>query len=657
MNSTGLSIFLILLLLAGSAVGADIDAQLRDIDRSIRVRDYAHAVQLLKPLVLADQAEAHFRMGALHRSGRGVKQDIVKAMEYYERAALHGHAEAQYTLATLYAKRNQEDEARKWYTLAAEQGHRKASLKLDGLNDIERTMASCSNPDRVFNAVLRSDLQQIQTCIDAGFDFSILGDNRHTPLVAAILAEKKDVISLLLPVTKNINQADHQKNQAIHYAAAKGYSDVVLQLIAQGADVNQPDGLGNTALAIAVRHDDAAMVDLLLKRQADPRIRNRKKKTAIDLARARGDRKVVSAFARNGFRLNQDEQRTLAVDIKAFEKSIKKSGDTLYKGWPILSIASLLGETEIVKQLLAKKVDVNARDNLANTALHRASSRGQTEVMKMLFAAGARVDISNQDGETPLYQAARGGHVNAVRSLLDKGADSRVLTRDKQSALEVAVANRHGEAAMLLARRPLNAESIHVALLGAVQQGLAGPGLELIALDKYLDKPDPNKRTVLWHGAENGMDKVVARLLKRSRRGVDTADVKGYTPLARAVVNGHLTIAQLLIDAGADLSTRTTEKNSLLMLAVTSEKPAMVDRILATKPEIDAKNATGETALMVAAASGQQEIVEKLIAAGADTQLRNRDDMNAYEIATNAGHGEVAGYIREKSNRLFKLFN
>ena len=57
-------LFLIPLMLAGTAAGADIDAQLREIDRSIRVRDYSQAVQLLKPLIRADQAEALFRKEA-----------------------------------------------------------------------------------------------------------------------------------------------------------------------------------------------------------------------------------------------------------------------------------------------------------------------------------------------------------------------------------------------------------------------------------------------------------------------------------------------------------------------------------------------------------------------------------------------------------------
>jgi ankyrin repeat protein len=646
-----------LLVALGSPVHADIDAQLREIDKSIRVRDYARAVQLLKPLVKANQAEANFRMGALFRSGRGVQQDIDKAMKHYESAALQGHAEAQYALASLLEKRAQDNEARKWYRIAAEQGHRKSARKLENLNDLANSRASCIDPEMVFNSILRDDLQQIQACIDGGVDLMVLDSNDHTPLVAAILAEKQEMIALLLPVTKNIEQSDNKGNRALHYAVAKDYRKVVQRLLGAGARVNQPDGLGNTALAIAVRHDNAVMVDLLLKRKANPRVRNNKKKTAIDLAIARGDQKVASAFSRNGINLQKSSQRTLAVDVDSFEKSIRKSGDALYKGWPILSIASLLGEEQIVKQLLAKKVDVNARDQLANTALHRAASKEQTKVMGLLLAAGAKVDARNKNGETPLYLAARAGRATAVKNLLAKGADSRILTADKQSALEVAIANQHEAAAMQLVRKPLNPQARHNALILAVQNGLTEPSLVLVAVDKFLEKPDKNKRTVLWYSAENGMEKVVAKLILRKQRGVDIADVKGYTPLARAVTNGHQSIAQLLIVAGADLTATTTEKNTLLMLAVASGKSAMVDRILSTKPDLDAKNTTGETALMIAAALGNQGIVEKLVNAGANTQLRNRDDMNAFEIATNAGHEEVAVFIKEKSNKLFKLFN
>ena len=100
---------------------------------------------------------------------------------------------------------------------------------------------------------------------------------------------------------------------------------------------------------------------------------------------------------------------------------------------------------------------VNARDDLGETALHKAASRGRSYSIKLLLQHGALVDAEcdngrralqaacgrghvaclrellkhgadfksrhNQRGLTPLQMAARGGHVNCVTALLDYGAD------------------------------------------------------------------------------------------------------------------------------------------------------------------------------------------------------------------------------------------
>jgi hypothetical protein len=65
-----------------------------------------------------------------------VKRSRTTAATWYLKAAASGKADAQFRLGEFYAKGEaglpkSEVEARKWYKLAADQGHKEARKKLD----------------------------------------------------------------------------------------------------------------------------------------------------------------------------------------------------------------------------------------------------------------------------------------------------------------------------------------------------------------------------------------------------------------------------------------------------------------------------------------------------------------------------------------------
>jgi len=63
----------------------------------------------------------------------------------------------------------------------------------------------------------------------------------------------------------DVNSCDEHKRSALHFAAAKGYSDVVEVLLRHGADPNQTDRLGNTPLHLAACTNHVPVVTLLLR--------------------------------------------------------------------------------------------------------------------------------------------------------------------------------------------------------------------------------------------------------------------------------------------------------------------------------------------------------------------------------------------------------
>ena len=90
---------------------------------------------LIERLMTREQlAEATTHLGTMFARGRGVAQDARRAVQYFQKAALQGHAVAQFELAECYDKGNgvAQDyrQAATWYEKSAEQGYARAQTSI-----------------------------------------------------------------------------------------------------------------------------------------------------------------------------------------------------------------------------------------------------------------------------------------------------------------------------------------------------------------------------------------------------------------------------------------------------------------------------------------------------------------------------------------------
>ena len=75
---------------------------LEDGFTAIRRGDPARAAAIWQTLAQQGDREAEYHLGALYRSGQGVRKDAKRAYALYSRAARAGHAKAQYSLGLCY---------------------------------------------------------------------------------------------------------------------------------------------------------------------------------------------------------------------------------------------------------------------------------------------------------------------------------------------------------------------------------------------------------------------------------------------------------------------------------------------------------------------------------------------------------------------------
>jgi len=639
---------------------SNLDKSLDEIDKLVRLRDYPQVVSHLHPLVAKGNAEAQFRMAGLYRSGKGVIRDLDKATDLYHKSARAGHAEAQYAIALIIEKSNKSYaslyEARMWYKKSAEQGNKRASLRLKQLRNSPDVADQKISQADVFSAIQHNDEALINSLIYSQVDLNLIDRHGNSTVMTALLAGWPRLAGALIPNTTQLGRANSFGYRPIHVASARGYLSIVNDLLDNNVDIDQTDSRGDTALMVAVKNKYTEISKLLLDRGANYRLINKKQKSAADLAYASDSPASKALFASYGIKPTATTAVKVTHDLDTFSVLVKKHG-ARYVGWPLLSIAIELGETSIANQLIKQKPDPGLTDPEGNSALHVAARKGDSATLKKLVLAGSRVNEVNSRNETALYLAAKSTCLKCVNLLLANKADPSIATGLKATPLEVAIQKKHPVIASALLKSKNSNEGIHRVLQLAVQEKMESLSKVLIKSDSRLDSLDDNERSILWHSAAKGLGKTTALLIDSGKIDIDQRDVKGYSALTQAVINGHFNIVRMLIVAGADVGTLTNEKNSILMLAVLSKNQGIVEFLLTRNIDVNARDGVGDTALMLAASTAQNRIIEMLIDAGADLRLRNNEELNAFQIATHSGHQDTAKILHDRSNLVFKLFN
>jgi ankyrin repeat protein len=148
-----------------------------------------------------------------------------------------------------------------------------------------------------------------------------------------------------------------------------------------------------------------------------------------------------------------------------------------------------------------------------------------------------------------------------------------------------------------------------------------------------------------------GRRDLAAQLLTRDSKLLDGYSGDGFTGLGLSVFFGHIEIARMLVEAGADVNrpSRNSIRVSPLHSAVASARDSvqLVDLLLSHGATPDPVEFLEATPLHSAAASGSREIVEKLLAAGADSKRKTKDGKTAADLARQYGHAELAGELEK----------
>ena len=244
--------------------------------------------------------------------------------------------------------------------------------------------------------------------------------NRATALHRAAEKGHHKVVALLISKGANIHTADKNRATALHWAAEKGHHKVVALLISKGANIHTADKNRATALHRAVEKGHQEVVAFLISKGANINSADKEGCTALHHAVLQGHHNVVALLISEGAPL---ETRTIRVpgrppctplQISSYtangsgecaklllQAGAAKEAITGFSSRRVLHIAARRGNLEVVNELLAFGVEIDAEDSEWRSALHLAKFGGQWRILEALLAKGADALLVNRSGNPP----------------------------------------------------------------------------------------------------------------------------------------------------------------------------------------------------------------------------------------------------------------
>jgi ankyrin repeat protein len=257
---------------------------------------------------------------------------------------------------------------------------------------------------------------------------------------------------------------------------------------------------------------------------------------------------------------------------------------------------------ELLAALIAKKANLNIRNEFGSTPIALAAGLGDARMVKMLLDAGAEREGANPDGQTALMLAIKTGETAVVEMLIKAGANvNTVETFHKQTPL------------MWAATAPRNGGAL-VKLLLAKGADFKPRALFTDWSSQITSEPRAQYRptgglTAFLYAARNGCYDCIEPLLAAGA-DINFPTPDGVTPLMLALDNDQNRVAKLLLDRGAKPGVWDWWGRTALYIAIDRKSPT---------PQSGSNNESFPGATPTAAeAASSMEIINTLLAVGVD---------------------------------------
>ena len=194
----------------------------------------------------------------------------------------------------------------------------------------------------------------------------------------------------------------------LYYAALCGLQDLVDGLIVKYPQhVNSSGGSYVTPLVAALARKHFRTAELLRQSGADPNVRCYVGNTPLHSAAAYGKDEMVQVL----LNLEADVNVRNNEGLSPFGYIFSNSTNAFYRSF-----------ANTARLLLHRGADINTRDDLGETPLHRMVVLGRIDIIRVLLEGGADVRAEDKRGNTPFSLAKERGNDEIVKLLTEYGA-------------------------------------------------------------------------------------------------------------------------------------------------------------------------------------------------------------------------------------------
>ncbi|XP_008553344.1 ankyrin repeat domain-containing protein 27 [Microplitis demolitor] len=453
---------------------------------------------------------------------------------------------------------------------------------LDDTPSSSQDKSTAATVNEFFTAVQKCDLDKIEIILNQKKQKPTLESKLCHPLCRCEKCESSFTeIQLAQSSRPSINSKDDSGRTALHIASLCGHVAVVDFLLIHHADPNDVDAEGVTPLHCAAMRGHQNTVLLLLHANADPRIPDNRGNSPLHLATDSGHEGCVKAL--------------------------------LY-----------------FSEQMGVSINTSCTNNVGDTPLHYASKWGYMTIVEILLEHGAKKRVANRRGQTPLTIA----HNSHILRRLEEHPDTvetvrRVRNRrSHQQSHELKSKIIHNKNTSVCEEAPDKIQKVDK-LLAAICSGDIRLACYYLGLEGPPVKPaDENPR--LCHPlcvCEKcaPLEEAADQDNRTIALGLNVSNARGETALHYASAIGLVELVQILLDAGANVNSRTTNKNRTpLHIACLYSQIQVVKLLLnCCTIDINVSDYTGDTPLHLAAKNGDSNIAELLLRHGADINCRN----------------------------------
>ncbi|KAK2788602.1 hypothetical protein FQN53_003454 [Emmonsiellopsis sp. PD_33] len=255
-------------------------------------------------------------------------------------------------------------------------------------------------------------------------------------------------------------------------------------------------------------------------------------------------------------------------------------------------------------------------------------------VLAFLEADIGNARLKDQKGRTPLSFAATTGQESTVELLLNRDADPN-LDAHGYSPLLRAISNGHERTAEILLGRGAN-------VCATTDDSGCDSGISSTKIELFANLSKKPFYSPLLLAVEDGYATIANVLLERGANP-DYQNEFGHSPLLVAVRRNNSALVNLLVNHGASINIEDSRLRTPLYNAVMHEHGVMVKSLAELGANIHHKDDRGQSPLHFAVKCGKKATVETLVSLGADLLSANNSGHTPLHEAAVCGH---AGIVR-----------